>query len=111
MIESVREIRRSVLFASAGEGWLEGVQALLQAGANPDSLSADIDREKGVLWSALHAAAAKGHAGVVQALLEAGAALDALTNDGETALQLARSRGHDSCVAVLEAAAGGETSY
>ena len=98
-------------FASAAEGWLEGVRALLEAGADPNAVSADIDRERGVLWPALHTAAAKGHAGVVRALLGAGAAHDALTNEGETALQLARSRDHHSCVAVLEEAARGEMSH
>ena len=111
MIEGPTEIRRTALFASATEGWLEGVRALLEAGADPDAVSADIDRQREVLWSALHAAAAKGHAGVVRALLGAGAAHDALTNEGETALQLARSRDHDSCVAVLEEAARGEMSH
>ena len=52
MIDGTREIRRTALFASAREGWLEGVRALLRAGADPDAVSADIDRGKGGLWSA-----------------------------------------------------------
>ena len=110
MIEGTREIRRTALFPSAKEGWLEGVRALPGAGPTP-KLFPRTSIESGGLWSALHAAAAKGQAGVVLALLEAGTALDALTNEHGTALRLARSRSHDSCVVVLEEAERGESSH
>lgn len=35
LIEGTTEIRRTALFASATEGWLEGIRALLGAGPTP----------------------------------------------------------------------------
>jgi hypothetical protein len=67
-------------------------------------------REKHTLLSA---AAHDGQADVVRFLLEKGAMPDIKCKDGETALEMARRKGHESVVAVLEefAQRGREAAY
>ena len=51
--------------------------------------------------TALHWAAANGYLAIATRLLEGGADLTLRTNDGKTALDDARSRGHSEVVALL----------
>jgi ankyrin repeat protein len=49
-------------------------------------------------------AAQKGHKESITALLQGGAAVDAKTEDGETALDIAKSNHHAEVVAILRGA-------
>jgi ankyrin repeat protein len=53
-------------------------------------------------WSPLHLAANRGAARTVGSLASAGADLTSVTNDGQTALHLARTNGHKNTIALLE---------
>jgi hypothetical protein len=79
---SPAEALRSALAASARDGWLEGVEALLKAGAPKEPIRAKwplgqakealLEREQGAKVGALSLACLGGHADCVKALLEAG---------------------------------------
>ena len=51
----------------------------------------------------LHAACQEGHDLVVDALVNCGANVDAVNRIGRTPMQLARERGKDKCVEVIQA--------
>ena len=65
------------------------LDALLRAGASVEALQAGG-------YEPLHRAAATGRVAVVERLLAAGADRDAEADDGRTAADLARERGHDA---------------
>ena len=53
-------------------------------------------------WTFLHQLALAGSLASVKLLLEAGADVDAKTNDGKTALDLAKSLGWEKVIALLK---------
>lgn len=65
---------------------------------------ADLSAEQAGGFRPLHSAAANGHLDMVKLYLEAGADPSAESDLGKTALDIARERGQDAVVAVLEAA-------
>ena len=84
----------SPLFAAAQKGNLNVVKALLEAGAEKDK--AMEDGRTPLLFASYF-----GHADIVAALLQAGA--DKLaTFNGQSALEIARQKGHSRVVSVLE---------
>lgn len=77
----------------------EVLEALLEAGANPNASSSLLGR--GIIASVLHVAAATGWAEGVRALLEQGADPGARATGGITPLMLAAGAGRDECVRLL----------
>ncbi len=76
-------------------GFLEGAQALIDAGAAVNTL------DNGG-WPALFSACFWGHHGCVQALTDAGASVDMVDDEeGRTALMLACINGHLECAKLL----------
>jgi ankyrin repeat protein len=73
---------------------LDLTRRLLAAGASPNV------RQQGG-FTPLHEAAIRGHAEMLTLLLEHGAELDARTDDGKTALDLAREKGRAAVVKML----------
>ena len=90
---------RTALMFAVIYGQNDIVARLLAAGANPDLVPFD---QSG--WTALIAAAARGHARTVQLLLQSGADPNIRARNGQTALELARSEGHEDVVRILTAA-------
>jgi uncharacterized protein len=84
------------LGTAASRGNLDVVEVLLENGANPDAADP-------TGFTPLAHAASQGHADIVRALLAAGARTDVMTMTG-TALDLARSGGHEAVVRLLEQA-------
>lgn len=82
------------LHEAARGGHNEAMDALLQAGADPDALD-------GLGWAPLHWAAAWGQREATVALVEAGAAVDPRNRYGYTPLHIAADRGHSSCAVAL----------
>ena len=108
-------------------------QALLQAGADPNSANsagntalmatcdqghtvcvqallqagADPNSADAAGFTVLMAACQKGHEACVQALLKAGADPKIVDSDGDTAQMLARQNGHEACIEMLLKAAAG----
>lgn len=95
---------RTALMFAAAYGQHDIVERLLAAGADPNIVPSD---QSG--WTALIAAAARGHALTVEVLLRSGADPNIRARDGLTALELARSQGHDEIVRILMAASGPRT--
>jgi ankyrin repeat protein len=85
---------QTALMGASGNGFLDLVQALLDAGVDVNEHGA----------SALIGAAAGGHVKVVEALLAAGADVNATIKFGRTALSLASMNGHLEVVRALVAA-------
>jgi hypothetical protein len=85
-------------FACAGGNTMI-VTALLINNADPDAI--DVDHE----GTPLHAAAALGNDLIVHLLLQNSADPTLTAVGGQTALDLARERGHDSVIQIFEAAA------
>ena len=83
----------------------EGVEILLDAGADVNLAGCSLDQR----WTALHHAAYAGHVEVVERLLEAGADPSAMADMAETPLSWAMIRGWVD-IAVMLAEAGGEIS-
>lgn len=93
---------RTALFQAAQEGHADIVAILLEAGASIEAASARTGA------TALFIAAAQGHIEVVRLLVDAGADLDARAVAGDredSPLSVARSRGYDEVVRLIEAAA------
>lgn len=72
------------LLAAVNREWVEGVQILLAAGADPNM----VKRESG--YTALHVASTYGLESIVALLLERGADVECENGNGKTALCLAR---------------------
>ena len=81
----------TALDTAAITGSAECVKVLLDAGAHPESKSANG-------YTSLSWAAANGHSSVVQAILETGAAFDTPDADGKTPLNIAAHLGHNDVV-------------
>ena len=86
--------------AAAKGGYFEIVIHLLANGAAIDA----IDSEYGE--TALAAAAFNGQPATVKVLLEKGASVNPRNKEGRTPLSVARERGHQEIVKLLEAAGG-----
>jgi ankyrin repeat protein len=84
---------RSVLARAASTGSVEGIELLLEAGA-------DINDKAVEVLPALHVAARLGHSGVVELLIARGADIE-IKNNGSTALHLAAQQGHTQVVSIL----------
>ena len=80
--------------AAAGRADLKLVQALLDAGADPDA------PQRGG-YCALHSAAQNGNEAMVRLLLARGANRAKAAADGRTPVELAREKGHASVEALL----------
>ncbi len=78
----IREGREPPFREEANRTPADAVRVLLEAGANPDSVTPDRGE------SALHIAARAGKLDIIQLLADAGAALELETKDGETALAI-----------------------
>ncbi len=84
---------RALYWAASG-GFLPIVRELVRCGA-------DVERLSWVGGTPLMAATKKGHTPVVRYLLQAGADPGRVV-DGQSALSLAREKGHRACAALLE---------
>ncbi|MEZ6073127.1 MAG: ankyrin repeat domain-containing protein [Pirellulales bacterium] len=83
----------SVLAMAAGQGHVAIVEALLEAGADANSLDTTV-------WP-LTAAAGRGHVDVVEALLQSDAEINSLDEDGVSAISAAAAGGHSDIVELL----------
>jgi ankyrin repeat protein len=97
----------SALISAAQLGYVEVVQALIEA-------KADIDHANSRGWTALITAvvlgnADKNHTAIVDALVKAGADGDIKDRQGKKAIDYARQRGYSNLVPILEKAAGRKT--
>gem|GEM_PF-3095676 len=89
------------LMEAAEAGNEEGVQILLDFGANKDV------QHKVFGYTALMRAAAKGHDKIVDLLIRAGAKVDMQSSRGETALKLASKKGNHKVIDLLKGAGAG----
>lgn len=94
------------LIAAADRGHVEVVNALIKGGA-------PLDHVNNLGWTALIEAIVLGNGGrdhtrIAAALIEAGADTGLADRDGKTPLALARARGHDTIIKLLEAAGARE---
>ena len=87
-----------VLCLAARSGIVNSVQRLLDLGSDVNAVAS---RRLG--RTALHEGAALGHADVVQLLLARGARTEILDEQGQTALDLARAKGHEHIELLLTA--------
>lgn len=107
-VNAAKQVTRGAmtpLMAAARHGHVAIVEALLQAGANPDLAGLE---ELAMLVSPLMLAARHGHLEVVKRLLEAGASADApgrqlfaLREEGDAAIHEAARNGHPKVVELL----------
>ncbi len=88
------------LLVSSYGGRVENVKLLIRAGARVN------EAESRYHFTPLIDAAWKGHTGVVRVLLDNGEDVTATTVDGKTALDKARSEGHEDIVEILSAVMG-----
>ena len=89
----------TALMEAAGYGHASVVLLLLQHSANPNMQSRSGIYQGGD--TALMVAANQGHEECVQTLLHAGADTELLDNNGHTALQYAKRRGHTGTVSLI----------
>ena len=89
-----RVVTVETLYAAAHAGDLEAVRRC----AVPERLDEPANASG---WSALMVAAARGHSDVVRWLLDAGARPDLVSDDADTALSLAVTRGHVEAARLL----------
>jgi hypothetical protein len=90
--------RTALMFASR-YGQLAIVERLLAAGADPNVVPGDATG-----FTALVSAAIEGHAAVIRTLLAKGADPTLRTRAGQTALEIARERGHAEAAEILKSA-------
>jgi ankyrin repeat protein len=101
-VEQAKPNGITALMLACGEGHVDCVRALLEAGAPVEQARPDGN-------TALMLACLVGREHCVRALLEAGAAVEQAEQDGTTALMMVCSYGHVDCVlALLEAGAAVE---
>ena len=93
----------TALIWASEKGHTEIVRALLEAGAGKT-----INHPNQYGCTALIWASQNGQEGIVRALLAMGAGVDHVTKKGNTALSLARNKGHAGIISLLEAAAAKE---
>ncbi|CAE6953400.1 ANKRD17 [Symbiodinium sp. CCMP2456] len=89
----VDEEETTALMAAAGAGHIEIARLLVDAGAN---VNLDDAFGTALMW-----ASSKGHAEIVHLLVDAGADINFLDSSGNSALSLARKKGHGSIAAFL----------
>ena len=94
----------TALIAAAHLGYAEVVQILIEAGA-------PLDHVNNLGWTALIESIVLGdggsrHIDTLRALVEAGANVNLTDRSGETPLSLARSRGYNKMVTILQDAGG-----
>jgi ankyrin repeat protein len=65
---------------------------------------AELDLQDNRGWSAMMVAANMGHSGVVDILIKAGASVHTDSGKGQTAAKLARAKGYQDTLALLNAA-------
>lgn len=87
------------LYLMAFRGDAERMQRLLFLGANPNYVVEDRNPN---LHTVLMIAAGKGNEKIVKLLLLSGANKDALNKDGSSALDIAKTRGFEKVVKILE---------
>ena len=97
---------RGALFYAASSGNLDVIELLLSRGADineipSDELIVDKFHDQG-LGTALCVAASKGETEAVKLLLKRGADPGIKHENGKSAMELAREKGHDDCVAILQ---------
>lgn len=99
-VEAVSDnpMRVHPLHSAAAPGQTAAVEALLRAGADPDS------RQEGG-WTALHQAALSGNEVMVRLLLEFDADREALSDDGRTAAAMAAAKGFLPLARILQSPA------
>ena len=97
-----KAIRRTVSAASGADAATVGAMVARFRGPSPEQIGPGG-------WTPLMQAAGNGHAAATRALLEHGATLSAENNWGRTALDIARQRGHQEVVALLEKAGAAKT--
>ena len=85
--------RRTALSWATSSGHGRVVGRLLEG-------KADVEKRDDYGWTALHWAAANGNSRVVEILVRGGA-VDSQTNEGKTALQMAREGEQDAVVEIL----------
>lgn len=90
----------SALHAAADYGYTDILEMLLEYGADTD-IQAKLDESD---WTALMLAAEAGREDITRILLENGADVWLKDSEGETALDVARKRGHPKIVKMLEEA-------
>ncbi|MFF3330427.1 ankyrin repeat domain-containing protein [Streptomyces sp. NPDC002888] len=83
-----RQPTAKALFAAVRQGDVDGIRALIEAGADPDQLIGEYDD-----WTPLTLAAAEGHRAVVEVLLDAGVHPDSQNRFGYLPLVLAATSG------------------
>ena len=98
-VDSRDILGRTALMYSASGPYPETVAILLVHGADPNI------SDKSENFTALMFAAAEGQTEVVRTLLSHGASFEKTDDDGESALDFARSNGHTEVVQLLEKAA------
>lgn len=86
------------LITAVYKNYPQAVQLLLSRGADPDAREAERTN-----WAALHTAAWQGNYEVVDMLLDAGANADVENQNRQTPIDLAKERGHEDVVMLLEA--------
>lgn len=97
-IHVVTDLNYSLLMLASGEGHLGNVTFLLEKGIDPNIQ--DVDGE-----TALMSAALLNHIHVAEMLIRHGADLRLTDKKGQTAADLARERGHQEMMQLLEARA------
>jgi len=100
-LTSTNRFGGTALIPASERGLLSTIEILLDAGVDPDHIN-------NLNWTALHEAIVLGdgsdaYVDVVRTLIDGGADITIRDGDGVLPVDLARSRGYDAIVALLEA--------
>ncbi|HEX4749153.1 MAG TPA: ankyrin repeat domain-containing protein [Bryobacteraceae bacterium] len=94
--KSSNAMRNTPLHAAAAGGQIGVMELLLKRGANANAT------QEGGDWTALHSAAQAGNRQMVEVLVANGAHVNARAANGQSALDLALSKGHHEVAELLE---------